>query len=333
MDFNVHHKIVKKWNLLTGALLMALLLITACRQQQSYSITFGGDVILGRAGKPIASDWQRLDLRLPAGFSTNYYAAALESPLTSQLISDLPPGLGEMNLCASSEELSILTDSSIDLVSFMNNHQDDCKANGAIVTQKLLEDSGFASFTGNQETWISHIPESNLSIIAVEDVISSLDEHAILSIIQQEKRAGYFVVVSIHWGNEFQAGPDGRQTAMAQEWVDAGADVIWGHHPHVLQRMEWLTSAKDGHNALVMYSLGNLMADQFMLQDTQRSALVRLEITDNRIKKVTLLPVMFDWVTGRLKFDLVDETRNQILNRLSLKSTSSVEVEEFSIAN
>ena len=312
---------------------MALLLITACQQQQTYSITFGGDIMLGRAGKPIIADWQRLDLRLPAGFSSDYYAAALESPLTSQMISDLPPGLGEMNLCASSEELSILTNASIGLVSFMNNHRDDCISNGAMETQKLLENTGLASFIKSQDTWISHIPGSNLSIIALEDVTSPVDEDAVVSIIQQEKQAGYFVVVSVHWGNEYQSGPDDRQTTIAQAWVDAGADVIWGHHPHVLQRMDWLTSARDGHNALVMYSLGNLMADQFMLEDTQRTALVRLDIVNNQIKKVTLLPTLFDWETGRLKFDLEEKTRNQILKRLSVKSTSSIDVDVFSDLN
>ena len=92
-----------------------------------------------------------------------------------------------------------------------------------------------------------------------------------------------FVVVSTHWGNEYQAGPDDRQQILAQAWVDAGADVIWGHHPHVLQRMEWITSNEDNHEALVMYSLGNLLADQFMLQDAQRSALSQGEMKNGRI--------------------------------------------------
>lgn len=333
MDLNIHHKIVRKNHFLTGALTLALLLISACQPQQNYSITFGGDIILGRAGKPIAADWQQLDLRLPAGFSTNYYAAALESPLTSQSISELPTGLGEMNLCASSEELSILTASSIDLVTFMNNHQDDCQLNGAAGTQKLLAENGFALFEKNQEVWIGHVSNSKLAIIAVEDVTTLVDENALVLSIQKEKQAGNLVVVSVHWGNEYQAGPNERQIALAQKWADAGADVIWGHHPHVLQRIDWLTSTKDGHDALVIYSLGNLMADQLMLLDAQRTALIRLDIVNSRIKKVTLLPAMFDWDTGRLKFDLDDETRDKILNRLDLKPNQPIEVDVYSGVN
>ena len=139
------------------------------------------------------------------------------------------------------------------------------------------------------------------------------------------------MVISVHWGNEYQAGPDARQQQFAQEWVDAGADLIWGHHPHVLQRMEWLTSREDGHEALILYSLGNLVSDQHMLPDAQRTALVQITVKNDRISKVTVAPLMVNWESFSLDFDLNHADQEKILDRLQVEkqSPSGVEISVY----
>ena len=67
------------------------------------------------------------------------------------------------------------------------------------------------------------------------------------------------VIVSIHWGNEDAFKPNAEQKRKAQIMVDNGVDVIIGHHPHVLQPMEW-HDRPDGGKTLVMYSLGNFLS-------------------------------------------------------------------------
>jgi len=69
------------------------------------------------------------------------------------------------------------------------------------------------------------------------------------------------VVVSVHWGNEYEAEPAQEQIDLATRLVEAGALVILGSHPHVLQRIELLPTA-DGRVALVAYSLGNFVSNQ-----------------------------------------------------------------------
>jgi len=66
------------------------------------------------------------------------------------------------------------------------------------------------------------------------------------------------VVVSVHWGEEEMDEPRERERSWAHALCEAGADVIFGHHPHVLQPIE-LYAAKDGHRAVIAYSLGNFM--------------------------------------------------------------------------
>ena len=70
-----------------------------------------------------------------------------------------------------------------------------------------------------------------------------------------------FVIVSIHWGDEGAFTPNAEQKRLSQLIADCGADVIIGHHPHVIQPVEWLTG-KDGNKTLCVYSLGNFAAEQ-----------------------------------------------------------------------
>ncbi|MFO0692198.1 MAG: CapA family protein [Polyangiales bacterium] len=68
------------------------------------------------------------------------------------------------------------------------------------------------------------------------------------------------VVVEAHWDREYQASPLGETRSIARQLVEAGADLVIGHHPHVLQPAEW-ARAPDGRRAAVVYSLGNFLSD------------------------------------------------------------------------
>lgn len=67
--------------------------------------------------------------------------------------------------------------------------------------------------------------------------------------------------MSMHWGNEYQLQPTEEQKKLAETLVNEGVDIIFGHHPHVLQPMEWI-DRKDGGRSLVVYSLGNFLSGQ-----------------------------------------------------------------------
>lgn len=100
------------------------------------------------------------------------------------------------------------------------------------------------------------------------------------------RRAGEwsdFVIVAPHWGNEYQMKPSAEQREMAQFFADCGADLIIGTHPHVVQPMEWVTSA-DGREVLVYYSLGNFVSAQAQLPRALGGmAKVTLEVSDGDV--------------------------------------------------
>ncbi|PUB09560.1 CapA family protein [Paenisporosarcina sp. OV554] len=86
-----------------------------------------------------------------------------------------------------------------------------------------------------------------------------------LSLIKQDvekaKALSDVVVVSMHWGNEYEKEPNQMQLDLAKELSNMGVDIIIGHHPHVLQPMDWIERV-DGSRTFVMYSLGNFLSAQ-----------------------------------------------------------------------
>jgi poly-gamma-glutamate synthesis protein (capsule biosynthesis protein) len=95
---------------------------------------------------------------------------------------------------------------------------------------------------------------------ATEPWVRPLDLEPALQAVREARGRADVVVVSLHWGNEYQHQPTKRQRDIARALVAAGCDLILGHHPHVLQPAEVLES--DGHKALVAYSLGNFISNQ-----------------------------------------------------------------------
>jgi poly-gamma-glutamate synthesis protein (capsule biosynthesis protein) len=87
------------------------------------------------------------------------------------------------------------------------------------------------------------------------------DEAHVIEAIRAARAQCDFLVVSIHWGVEYAPAPRQEDVELAHKMLDAGAGVIVGHHPHVLQPVESYRTA-DGRNAVIFYSLGNFLSNQ-----------------------------------------------------------------------
>ena len=87
------------------------------------------------------------------------------------------------------------------------------------------------------------------------------DEAAVLAAVKQARAQCDFLVVSIHWGIEYATAPRPEDVDMAHKMLEAGASVVVGHHPHVLQPVETYRT-QDGRNAVIFYSLGNFLSNQ-----------------------------------------------------------------------
>lgn len=87
------------------------------------------------------------------------------------------------------------------------------------------------------------------------------DEAKVLAAVKAARAQCDFLVVSIHWGVEYAPAPRPEDVDMAHKMLEAGASVIVGHHPHVLQPIETYKT-QDGRNAVIFYSLGNFLSNQ-----------------------------------------------------------------------
>ncbi len=92
-------------------------------------------------------------------------------------------------------------------------------------------------------------------------IVSTRDEERIERMIRQAKAEADVVVVNAHWGTEYTTDVGEAQTALAEKMINWGADIILGHHPHVIQPVKYITR-HDGTRGVVAYSLGNFISAQ-----------------------------------------------------------------------
>ena len=117
--------------------------------------------------------------------------------------------------------------------------------------------------------------------------ISCWDREAIIEDIRRAKRLADHVVVSFHWGDEYVSMPAERQVSLAHAAIDAGASVVHGHHPHVLQPVEVY------HGGVIFYSLGNFVFDQ-KKPATVESMIAHVTFSPEALVRAEIIPVRIE---------------------------------------
>ena len=247
-----------------------------------------GDVMLGRDIHPTSETFSYLELFLN---SADLVLANLESPLTNSPVATGSP----YALCAPPENVRYLVDANFDLLGLANNHRLDCGADGLIETQRTLTGAGLGYMGPGPEPVYRSIHGVQLAFMAF-DATAQFNLQTAVESVQSARQAGAIVIVSIHWGTEYQAGASSDQKRIAESLAEAGATLIWGHHPHVLQPAEWTGSAR----TLVLYSLGNALFDQHGLESTRRSALVLVTLDSRGVEKFQAIPFLIDVRNSRV---------------------------------
>ncbi|TFJ92083.1 CapA family protein [Lentibacillus salicampi] len=92
-------------------------------------------------------------------------------------------------------------------------------------------------------------------------LVNLIDREIMGERIKEAKQQADAVILSLHYGNQYERMPSTEQKDLVQFAADKGVDVVLGHHPHVLQPIDWVRG-KDGHQTLVAYSLGNFLSGQ-----------------------------------------------------------------------
>ena len=317
-------------------LLLLLIFLVACQPRRTVTLALLGDVMLGRGMDPKPASLAFLTPELKAA---DLSLANLESPL-APVDGYVAPTDG-YNLCTSSERATLLSSWGLDLLSIANNHNLDCGPAGLNDTIKALTATGVTPIGPGMEPVYRNVNGLQLAFLAFDDVSSPLDANAAAQAIRSARTSGALVIVSIHWGMEYQGGASDRQKSLARRFAEAGAALVWGHHPHVLQPAAWIgpssalraspsaalgtgterrseQSDDRSRRTLVLYSLGNALFDQGGLADTRQAALVLVEIGPNGVQSVRAVPFVIDVVNSRLIAPDA-QTAEKILDRINIK--------------
>lgn len=147
---------------------------------------------------------------------------------------------------------SILTGGSVEAVNTANNHSHDYGDQSFDDTLAALNDAGIVHF-GYDETAVMDVKGIKVGLVGIYELYDHLEREQQLkdNIAKVKADGAQLIVVIFHWGNETETVPDSNQTTLGRIAIDEGADLVCGHHPHVLQGIE----TYKGRN--IVYSLGN----------------------------------------------------------------------------
>lgn len=147
---------------------------------------------------------------------------------------------------------SILTGGSVEAVNTANNHSHDYGEQSFDDTLAALDDAGIVHF-GYDETAVMDVKGIKVGLVGIYELYDHLEREQQLkdNIAKVKADGAQLIVVIFHWGNETETVPDSNQTTLGRIAIDEGADLVCGHHPHVLQGIE---TYKDRN---IVYSLGN----------------------------------------------------------------------------
>lgn len=284
------------------------------------TLAAAGDVIFDRGVKTVC---RRLGRDWPLGAVAPTLSAADVSfvNLETSLARGGQPIPGKGIWFRSDPEFALeLKKAGVDVVTLANNHVLDYDEPAFMETLAALRESSIATcggglnideartpavinaggvtiaFLGYSELadifWTYSYPRSFRAQKARPGV-APMDEKMVVNDIRKARALADHVVVSFHWGEEYVRTPNPRQIGLAHIAIDAGASVVLGHHPHVLQPVEVYGGG------VIFYSLGNFVFDQ-KKPDTVESMIARVSFSPREVVSAEILPVKIEECRPRL---------------------------------
>ncbi|SFM29623.1 poly-gamma-glutamate synthesis protein (capsule biosynthesis protein) [Gracilibacillus orientalis] len=232
----------------------------------------------------------------------------------------------------------------VDVVTMANNHTLDRGEEAIYNATNYYEEIGMhytGSFNSEEDQRTLRVIETEEDIsvaflsytygtngIPVPDgkdyLVNLIDREQIEREVTEAEEQADVTIVSYHFGEEYQRLPNQQQTDLAQFAADLGADVVIGHHPHVLQPLDWL-EGKDGNQTLVAYSLGNFLSGQYELYKRIGGILqfsIKKDGTQVKVHSPSFLPTF-------VQFDMISDTMTDV-QVLPLKDVSDQQLPDAS---
>lgn len=217
-----------------------------------------GDIMLGRyVGRRIERDGPD---KVFAGVAASLKTADLAFGNLECVLSERPfVGNKRFELRGHARSVEALKSAGFDALSIANNHALDCGLDGRSDTERALFSARITPVGGSNYSAILEAKGIRIGFLAFSDFPPPAMDGVLGDQIRAVHSQCDVLVVSWHWGLELSQEVSPRQRALAEMAARAGADAVIGHHPHVLQPIEWLELGR--RRCLVAYSLGNFVFD------------------------------------------------------------------------
>jgi poly-gamma-glutamate synthesis protein (capsule biosynthesis protein) len=268
----------------------------------------GGDVMLGRVVNAVHHEKNNFSYAFekiaPLLRAADFSLFNLESPLLTDC-----PIIRERTykFCGDARNIKGLLAAGIDAISFANNHYLDYGKEGVEETSKLLTQAGITPLLEKRPQIIS-VRNTPVGLAAFNLTWPGTPNEEIIKVASDLAASSSIVIISFHWGEEYRDFPSEEQRTLAHLAIEAGADIIFGHHSHHLQPVE---RYRDG---LIFYSLGNLIFDQMWSEKTRLGALAKILWYPNQPLDFELIPTkIFDYSQPR---PLEGEERNTVIRAM-----------------
>jgi gamma-polyglutamate biosynthesis protein CapA len=209
-----------------------------------------------------------------------------------------------MRFCADSSSVEVLKRSGFDIFCLANNHILDYGRQILLETRNILETNGLTAIGAGINKADAASPRliqkkgctiAFLDFAAVPYFGAGLDANlpcpaiadsgTVRAEVEKCRLAADIVVVTFHWGVEYATRPTKEQVNLARLSIDSGADLVIGHHPHVIQSIEKY------HGKFILYSLGNFVFDQHK-PEQRESILFTCTFREGKVESPHIVPVI-----------------------------------------
>jgi len=186
--------------------------------------------------------------------------------------------LDSLTFAFRADVVEALTSANLKILSLANNHTSDIGQKALQETKDLLQQDGISYIGDPIICSAEFLLKNDLLFLAFNKTFPTCKDEKIIEIVNSTKslNADKFLIVLLHWGEEYKLKSSPVQQELAHKIIDAGADLIVGTHPHVVQQIEKY------NNKLIFYSLGNFIFDQYFSQETQEGLIIELSVFSNK---------------------------------------------------
>lgn len=270
-------------------------------EEETYTLLFTGDIMLNRGveymvkkhGKDYSFPF--LDIKETLD-NTDILFGNLES-----MISDKGHNVGSIySFRAPVEALDALHFAGFDVLNLANNHTFDYTREAFEDTMKRLKEAninytgaGFTKEEAHSPAIITLAEDTKVGFLGYTEFlfenayaeeeksgITNFSEEQMKEDIEKAKELASFLVITFHYGSEYQKTPNEKQKRWSKLAIDYGADLVIGHHPHVTQPVE------NYNGKYIAYSLGNFIFDQYFSEETMSGFLLEVKIQKNKVISV-----------------------------------------------